>query len=80
MKKCIHIIAVLFAVGLLAAPLCAQITGTITGVAKDKDGKPISGATVELVNTQVDLRSTLVTLYTPTPMSRVRSGMKVKMG
>jgi len=61
MKKYLSIIAVLFAIGLLAAPLCAQITGTITGVAKDKDGKPISGATVELVNSQTGTKYELKT-------------------
>jgi tetratricopeptide (TPR) repeat protein len=61
MKKYLHIIAVLFAIGLLAAPLCAQITGTVTGVAKDKDGKPIAGATVELVNTATGTKYELKT-------------------
>ncbi len=52
MKKFINLAFVLLAIALCAAPMWAQITGTITGVAKDKDGKPIVGATVELVNTQ----------------------------
>ena len=61
MKKYIYLMAVLCSIGLFAAPLCAQITGTITGVAKDKDGKPIVGATVELVNTQTGTKYQLKT-------------------
>ena len=52
MNKCLKFATMFFALSLCAAPLWAQITGTITGVAKDKAGNPISGATVELVNTQ----------------------------
>jgi tetratricopeptide (TPR) repeat protein len=52
MKKYGNFAGVLLVIALCAAPLVAQITGTITGVAKDKDGKPIVGATVQLVNTQ----------------------------
>lgn len=52
MKKYIYFAALLFAIALCAAPLWAQITGTVTGVARDKDGKPIAGATVVLINTQ----------------------------
>ena len=35
---------------------------------------------MEFVNTHVDFRSTLVNLYTPTPIISVRSGMNVKTG
>jgi len=50
MKKYINLAGALLVIGLSAVSLWAQITGTITGVAKDKDGKPIAGATVELFN------------------------------
>lgn len=47
MKKLIHFAAMLL-LGMGSASLWAQITGVINGVAKDKDGKPIVGATVQL--------------------------------
>jgi tetratricopeptide (TPR) repeat protein len=52
MKKYINFFGVLLVIGMGAAPLLAQITGTVTGVAKDKDGKPIVGAVVEFFNDQ----------------------------
>jgi len=61
MKKSIKLLTLFFALSLCAAPLWAQITGTITGIAKDKDGKPISGATVQLVNTQTGTKYNLKT-------------------
>ncbi len=51
MKKYIHVVALLFVIGLCAAPLWAQqLEGTIRGVAKDSSGKPIAGATIRLYN------------------------------
>jgi len=37
--------------GLCATPVVAQETGTVKGVCKDLDGKPIAGATVDWLNT-----------------------------
>ena len=39
----------------------AQITGTVTGVCKDQNGKPIVGATVELVNNETGAKYQLKT-------------------
>jgi tetratricopeptide (TPR) repeat protein len=39
-------------VGLCAGPALAQQSGVVKGVAKDIEGKPISGATVEWLNTE----------------------------
>jgi len=50
MKKYLNFSLMLLLLVMCSAPVWAQITGTITGVAKDKDGKPIVGATVELYN------------------------------
>jgi tetratricopeptide (TPR) repeat protein len=61
MRNYIKLATVIFALSMCAAPLWAQISGTITGVAKDKDGKPISGATVQLVNTQTGTKYNLKT-------------------
>jgi tetratricopeptide (TPR) repeat protein len=61
MKKCLKFATMFFALSLCAAPLWAQITGTITGVAKDKAGNPISGASVELVNTATGTKYELKT-------------------
>ena len=49
MKKHISLVILLtFLVALCTAPVWAQFTGTVKGVAKDESGKPIEGATVEL--------------------------------
>jgi len=39
-------------VGLCAAPVFAQVTGTVRGVCKDVDGKPVAGAVVEWLNVE----------------------------
>ncbi len=62
MKK--HIILVtLFALllGLSAAPMWAQQTGAVKGTVKDYDGKPLAGATVELVSTDTGKKYDLKT-------------------
>ncbi|MGB6677089.1 MAG: tetratricopeptide repeat protein [Terriglobales bacterium] len=51
MKQYFAVIALLMLVaGLCASPAFAQDTGSVKGVCKDVDGKPIVGATVEWVN------------------------------
>lgn len=52
MKKYLNFPVMLLLLVMSSAPVWAQITGTVTGVARDKDGKPIVGATVELYNAQ----------------------------
>jgi tetratricopeptide (TPR) repeat protein len=46
MKKYINLAAVLFVLSMCAAPLWAQMDGSVKGTAKDANGKPIVGATV----------------------------------
>lgn len=46
--------------GICAAPLWAQ-TGSVRGVAKDENGKPIEGATVNMVNTENGRKTDLKT-------------------
>ena len=46
---------------LAAAPAFSQATGTIKGFAKDENGKPIAGATVEMENTENGHKMTLKT-------------------
>jgi len=51
MKQYFVLLALLMLVaGLCASPAFAQDTGSVKGVCKDADGKPIVGATVEWVN------------------------------
>jgi tetratricopeptide (TPR) repeat protein len=61
MKKHICLVA-LFALllGLSTAPLWAQ-AGTVKGVVKDQNGKPMEGATVEVVNSEVGRKYDLKT-------------------
>ena len=47
-SRLIPLLALLFALG--AVPLWGQFTATVKGVVKDQSGKPMDGATVELVN------------------------------
>jgi tetratricopeptide (TPR) repeat protein len=61
MKKYLNFSVLLLLVILCSAPVWAQITGTVKGVVKDKDGKPIAGATIELVGTQTGTKYTLKT-------------------
>jgi len=61
MKKYMNLATVLLAIGMCVFPLWAQITGTINGVAKDKYGKPIVGATVQLINMQTGAKYELKT-------------------
>lgn len=52
MKKCINLAAMLLLLGLCAAPLWAQLDGTIRGTVKGQDGKPLAGATVQMYDSQ----------------------------
>ena len=46
MKKYINLAAMLLLLGMCAAPLWAQLDGSIRGTVKGQDGKPLAGATV----------------------------------
>src|SRR5271166_2397986 len=48
MKKYINIIALFFAIALGTAPAWAQLDGSVRGVVKGPDGKPLAGATIQL--------------------------------
>jgi tetratricopeptide (TPR) repeat protein len=62
MKKHIALVVWLtFLLGICAAPVWAQLTGTVMGIAKDESGKPIQGATVEVVNAENGRKLTLKT-------------------
>jgi tetratricopeptide (TPR) repeat protein len=62
MKKQISLAALLSVLlGLCVAPVWAQSTGTLKGVAKDQAGKPIADATVEFTNTDSARKITLKT-------------------
>ena len=62
MKKHISLVILLaFVVGMCAAPVWAQFTGTVKGVAKDDSGKPIEGATVEIFSPETGKKVTLKT-------------------
>jgi tetratricopeptide (TPR) repeat protein len=51
MKKQIFFVTLLMLlIGVCAAPVWAQLTGTVKGTAKDDSGKPITGANVQLIN------------------------------
>lgn len=58
-RSCLRTVAVaLFALGVLARPVSAQITtGTVSGTIKDPQGGVIPGATVTLVNEGQGTRS-----------------------
>jgi tetratricopeptide (TPR) repeat protein len=62
MKQYFVVLALLlFAAGLCASPAFAQDTGSVKGVCKDAEGKPIVGATVEWQNTETGRKYTLKT-------------------
>jgi tetratricopeptide (TPR) repeat protein len=53
MKQCsVVLILLVFVAGLCVSPVFSQATGTVKGVCKDMEGKPIVGATVEWFNTE----------------------------
>jgi tetratricopeptide (TPR) repeat protein len=51
----------LLVAGLCASPAFAQETGTVKGVCKDLEGKPIAGAQVEWANTETGRKFTIKT-------------------
>jgi tetratricopeptide (TPR) repeat protein len=61
MKKCMKLAAVLFLATVCAAPLWAQLEGSVKGVATGQDGKPIVGATVQLYDAQTGRKYELKT-------------------
>jgi tetratricopeptide (TPR) repeat protein len=58
-SKSVMLLALLFAMS--AVPLWADLTGTVKGVVKDQSGKPMDGATIELVNTDTGRKYELKT-------------------
>jgi tetratricopeptide (TPR) repeat protein len=62
MKQYFVVLALLILVaGLCASPAYAQATGSVKGVCKDVDGKPIAGAPVEWANAETGRKYTLKT-------------------
>jgi tetratricopeptide (TPR) repeat protein len=62
MKKHISLVILLtLVIGICTAPAWAQFTGTVKGLAKDENGKPIDGATVELTSPETGRKVTLKT-------------------
>jgi hypothetical protein len=55
------LLVVVLALGLFAPLAFAQITGSVKGVCKDDDGKPIGGAEVEWLSTDTGHKYTLKT-------------------
>jgi tetratricopeptide (TPR) repeat protein len=52
MKKCLAVLfAVVLSASVLVSPVFAQFTGSVSGVVRDADGKPIPGAIVQWLNT-----------------------------
>ena len=56
-----RVILLTLLVGMCAVPVWAQFTGTVKGSAKDEAGKPLAGATVELVSLDNGRKITLKT-------------------
>ncbi len=61
MKKHIHIAALVVLAVACAAPAWAQLSGSIKGSAKDQNGKPIVGATVQIVDPEAGRKYELKT-------------------
>ncbi len=60
-QRCIFILVVVVLVGLCAAPVFAQATGTVKGLCKDTEGKPLAGAIVEWTSTETGRKYSLKT-------------------
>jgi len=58
-SKSVVLLALLFA--LSAVPLWGQLTGTVKGIVKDPSGKPMDGATIELVSSDTGKKYELKT-------------------
>lgn len=61
MKKCIKLAAVLFAISVCAAPLYAQLQGSVRGTVKDQQGNPMAGAIVVFLNLETGAKYELKT-------------------
>jgi tetratricopeptide (TPR) repeat protein len=60
-QRYINILVVALLVGLCAAPVFAQVTGTVKGACKDIEGKPLVGATVEWTSVETGRKYALKT-------------------
>lgn len=60
-KSTFRVILLTLLAGMCAVPVWAQFTGTVKGSAKDEAGKPLAGATVELVSLDNGRKITLKT-------------------
>jgi len=61
MKQRIAVLVLMSLIAIGAAPVFAQVAGTVRGTCKDLDGKPIAGATVEWFNTDNGQKYTMKT-------------------
>src|SRR5499427_4927003 len=60
-QRCLYILLVAVLVGMCAPAVLAQATGSVKGVVKDTEGKPIVGATVEWSSTETGRKYSLKT-------------------
>ena len=60
-RQIIVVLVAALVVGVCATPLFAQATGTVQGVCKDVQGKPIAGATVEYLSQETGRKYNLKT-------------------
>lgn len=60
-QRCIYILVIAVLLGLCATPLFAQATGTVKGVCKDTEGKPLVGAIVEWTGLETGRKYSLKT-------------------
>jgi tetratricopeptide (TPR) repeat protein len=59
--RCMYLLLVAVIVGLCASPVFAQATGTVKGVCKDTEGKPIANAIVEWTSNETGRKYSLKT-------------------
>ena len=60
-QRCLYILLVAVLVGMCAPAVLAQATGSVKGVVKDTEGKPMVGATVEWSSTETGRKYSLKT-------------------
>ena len=60
-QRCLYILLVAVLVGMCAPAVLAQATGSVKGVVKDTEGKPMAGATVEWTSTDTGRKYSLKT-------------------
>jgi len=60
-QRCLYILLVAVLVGMCAPAVRAQATGSVKGVVKDTEGKPMAGATVEWSSTETGRKYSLKT-------------------